>query len=160
MKKLHAILLIVVLSTVALTAPAFTFKAEAQISLAEKDPAGATSTVNTNADTSYHTVELGGQNNNFEWLTFTIKGTKTSGTVAGTVTIWGSNDNSRWYAVYGASTSALADTVTTQNLTDASVDLQFIVNKTRYRYYRIRVITTGTQVSSYDCLLLGRKVPN
>jgi hypothetical protein len=153
MKKFLSLILIV----------AATFTAtnlNAQVTMAETDPAGATSTVNTNADTSYHTIQLAGQTNNHELLTFIIKGTKTSGTVAGTVTLWGSNDNSRWFAVYGASTAALSDTVTTQNLTDASVDLSFHVNKTRFRYYRIRVITSGTQVSAYDCTVLGRKVPN
>lgn len=153
MKKFIAFLSIVLFSALA-------FTAQAQITLTEKDPAGATSTVNTNADTSYHSVDLGGQNNNFEYLTFSIKGTKTSGTVAGAITLWGSNDNSKWFAVYGASTSQMADTVTTQSLSDGDNDKIFIVNKTRFRYYRVRVITTGTQVSAYDCLMLGRKVPN
>jgi len=150
MKKLFSLILLVGLA----------FYAGAQQTLTQTDPAGASATVNTNADTSYHTVDLAGQTRNYEWLNFAVKGTKTSGTVAGTVTLWGSMDNSRWYAVYGSSTSALSDTVTTQNLSDASVDLGFFVRNTHFRYYRVRVITTGTQVSSYTCYLLGRKVPN
>lgn len=158
MKKLFSIILLATLTfgTIAFSS----VKAKAQTTMAQTDPAGATSTVNTNADTSYHSITLTGNTNNFNELNFSIKGTKTSGTVAGAVTLWGSVDNSRWFAVYGASTAAMADTVTTQSLTDASVDLQFIVNKTRYAYYRVRVITSGTQVSSYACKLLGRKVPN
>ncbi len=132
---------------------------QAQITMTETDPAGNTSTVNTNADTSYHFADLSGEVNNFDIITITIKGTKTSGTVGGAVTLWGSNDNVRWYPLYGASTSAFADTVTSQALSNGDVDLQFLLNKTRYRYVRTRVITTGTQVSSYDCLLLGRKEP-
>src|SRR5688572_12264323 len=158
MKKLASILLMfsITLAIVSITPN----QAKAQVTMAETDPAGATSTVNTNADTSYHTISLAAQTFNYDVLTFTVKGTKTSGTVAGAVTLWGSNDNTRWYAVYGASTAAFTDTVASQNLTDASVDLAFHVNKTRFRYYRIRVITSGTQVSAYDCLLLGRKIPN
>lgn len=151
MKKLLIILVAII--SVALTS-------SAQTLMPETDPAGATSTVNTNADTSYHTLDMAGNVYNFNLLNFYIKGTKTSGTVAGAVTLWGSNDNSRWFAVYGASTAAMADTVTTQSLTDASVSLQFLVNKTWYRYYRVRVITSGTQVSAYDCYILGRKNPN
>lgn len=138
-----------------------TFTAQAQSTMAETDPSGATSTVNTNGDTSYHTISLAGQTFNYELLTFTIKGTKNSGAISGgAATLWGSNDNSRWYAVYGSSTAAMADTVTSISLTDASVDLQFLVSHTRYKYYRIRIITTGTQSSAYDCLMLGRKVAN
>ncbi len=151
MKKLLSIILLFSLTA---------FAANAQTLLPETDPAGATSTVNTNADTSYHTIDLAGQSRNFEWNSFAIKGTKTSGTVGGAVTLWGSMDNSRWYAVYGY-TNAVADSlITSQALTDASVDLIFHVPQTKFRYYRVRVITSGTQVSAYDCYHLGRKVAN
>lgn len=152
MKKLFSIILLLV----ALTA----FKADAQTTLTQTDPAGASATVNTNADTSYHTIDLAGQTRNYEWLNFAIKGTKTSGTVAGAVTLWGSMDNSRWYAVYGYTNADADSLITSQALTDASVDLVFHVNYTKFRYYRVRVITTGTQVSSYVAYLLGRKVAN
>lgn len=158
MKKLFSIILV---SCLIFCAVAFSaFKADAQTTMAQTDPAGASATVNTNADTSYHLIDLPGQTNNFNTLSFFIKGTKTSGTVAGNVTLWGSADNVRWYPVYGYSTAAMSDTVTTKTLTDGDVDFQFLVRNTFYRYYRIRVITSGTQVSSYVCRLLGRKVPN
>lgn len=150
MKKLLSLILVIV----------FAMAANSQVVMTQTDPAGAAATVNTNGDTSYHKVDLAGQTFNYQYVTITVAGTKTSGTVAGTVTLWGSNDNSRWFAAYGSSTAALSDTVTTQNLTDADNNLQFLVTGTRYRYYRVRVITTGTQVSSYVCRLLGRKVPN
>lgn len=137
-----------------------TFVCEAQVTMTQTDPAGASATVNTNADTSYHSIQLAGQTNNFNTLTFIVKGTKTSGTVGGTVTLWGSNDNSRWFAVYGG-TPAVPDTLlTSQSLSNGDNDLVYLVDKTYFRYYRVRVITTGTQVSSYVCTLLGRKVPN
>lgn len=159
MKKLFSIILLIA-CTFAATIITST-KADAQITLAQTDPAGASATVNTNADTSYHLVDLAGQTNNYNELSFFIKGTKNSGTIStSAATLWGSADNVRWYPVYGASTSAMADTVTTQSIADSDNNLLFIVNKTRYRYYRVRIITTGTQSSSYVCRLLGRKVPN
>lgn len=158
MKKLFSLIVLISLIMGAMLMSAS--KANAQITMAQTDPAGASATVNTNADTSYHTVDLPGQTNNYNTLSFFIKGTKTSGTVAGTVTLWGSADNVRWYPVYGYSTAEFADTITTKSLTDGDVDFAFHVNKTWFRYYRVRVITTGTQVSSYVCRLLGRKVPN
>lgn len=155
MKKLLSILLLVAFVMSA------SISTSAQSLMAETDPAGATSTVNTNGDTSYHTISMPGQTFNYDLLTFTIKGTKLTGTISGgAATLWGSNDNVRWYAVYGSSTAAMADTVTTISLTDASVDLAFHVTKTRFVYYRIRVITTGTQTSGYDCRVFGRKIPN
>lgn len=158
MKKLFAILVLATFTFAFTAAPSISLKA--QTTMTQTDPSGAAATVNTNVDTSYHTVTLAGQTNNYQHLTFTIKGTKTSGTVGGAVTLWGSNDNSRWFAVYGASTAAKSDTVTTQSLSNGDNDLQFLVTGTDYVYYRVRVITSGTQVSSYVCKLLGRKVPN
>lgn len=136
------------------------FVSHSQVTMTQTDPAGASATVNTNADTSYHLVQLAGQTNNFNELTFTLKGTKTSGTVGGTATLWASNDNVRWYAVYGF-TPAVPDTlITSITLANSDNDGIIIVDKTRFRYYRWRVITTGTQVSSYVGYVLGRKVPN
>lgn len=157
MKKIFSIAILFVLTTSALVLSST--KTSAQSLLPQTDPAGAVSTVNTNGDTSYHSVDLAGNTFNYNTMTFAIKGTKTSGTVAGACTLWGSMDNSRWYPVYGASTNALADTVTTKSLTDGDVDFAFYVRNVWFRYYRVRVITTGTQVSTYAVRLLGRKFP-
>lgn len=150
MKKLFSVILLISLSLGAM----------AQLTMTQTDPAGASATVNTNADTSYHTIDLAGQTKNYEKLLFVIAGTKTSGTVAGNVTLWGSVDNSRWFAVYGG-TNAVPDTsITTQALSDADNNIVFQVDGTRWRYYRVRVITSGTQVSSYVSRLHARKVAN
>lgn len=158
MKKLIPILLMAIfmLATIFFSAT----KAGAQTTLTQTSTAGVAKTTHTNADTSYHSIDLAGNTNNFNILTFTVKGTKTLGTVGGTVTLWGSNDNSRWFAVYGASTAAMSDTVTTQSLADSDNDKVFLVTGTRFRYYRVKVITSGTQVSTYVCKLLARKVAN
>ena len=159
MKKLFSIILLISCTIAVTVAP--TVNVKAQVLMAQTDPAGAAATVNTNADTSYHTVTLTGNTNNFNELTFTIKGTKNSGTIStSAATLWGSADNVRWYPVYGASTAAMADTVTTQSIANSDNDLLFIVQKTRFAYYRVRIITTGTQSSSYVCRVTGRKVPN
>lgn len=151
MKKLLSALVILFLAT----------GVHAQTLMAETDPAGATSTVNTNGDTSYHTITLSGNINNYAILNFSIYGTKLTGTISGgAVTLWGSNDNSHWKAVYGASTAAMADTVTSQSLANSDTNFEFLVTNTWYKYYRVRVITTGTQTSSYDCYLTARKNPN
>lgn len=158
MKKLFSIVLLFTLTFGAVVLSSV--KAKAQTTLTQTDPAGASATVNTNADTSYHKIDLAGNNNNFKYLNFVIKGTKTSGTVAGAVTLWGSVDDSRWFPVYAQTNASSADTTTSIALTDASVDLCFIVSGTKWRYYRVRVITTGTQVSSYVVKLVGRKQEN
>lgn len=151
MKKLLFIILLI---------GAASFVSNGQSIMTQTDPAGASASVNTNADTSYHSVYLPGQTNNFNTITFTLKGTKTSGTVGGTATLWGSNDNVRWVAVYGG-TPAVPDTlVTSVTLTNGDNDINLLVDKTYFSRYRWRVITSGTQVSSYVGYILGRKVPN
>lgn len=137
-----------------------TAKLKAQSTMTQTDPAGASSTVNTNADTSYHTVNLGGQTFNYKYLTIALAGTKTSGTVLGVAYLQGSHDNSRWFSVYASKDGKLADTTTIQGMTDTDNNLLWIVSGTKFRYYRVVVITVGTQVSSYTCRLLGRKVEN
>lgn len=135
---------------------AVSVKAQTTLKILGTDGAVRTG-VHTNSDTTYHWVDLNSEVNNFDILTFVVKGTKASGTVGGAVTLWGSVDNSRWFAVYGASTAAMADTVTTQSLSDANNDKVFLVNKTRFRYYRLRIYSTGTESATYACYLLGRK---
>lgn len=151
MKKfLLSILVIITFATVA----------NSQVLMAQTDPAGSAATVNTNADTSYHTIDLPGQTFNYKYLTFVLKGTKTSGTVLGVANLYGSHDNSRWFPVYASKDGKLADTTTIQGIGDTDADLLWIVQGTKFRYYRVRVITQGTQVSSYICRLLGRKQEN
>jgi len=144
MKKVLSIILVVCIA----------FSLKGQVVMTQTDPAGSVSTVNTNADTSYHKVDLYGQTFNYHFLLVTVAGTKTSGTVAGTAIIQGSLDNSRWFTI--------TDTTGTgsQSLSDGDNDKKWELVDTKYRYYRVRVITTGTQVSSYVCRLLGRKVAN
>jgi environmental stress-induced protein Ves len=110
----------------------------------------ASKNILTNADTSTHQLDLAGQINNFEVITVQVIGTKTSGTVAGTAVLTGSLDGTNYFAV-GADTLTLANVATNSKV--------WQVDKSRYRYYRVKVITSGTQVSSYVCKLFGRKQP-
>ena len=150
MKKLLSLLLVVT----------FAMAANSQVVMTQTDPAGASASVNTNADTSYHKVDLTGQTFNYKYITVALAGTKTSGTVLGIATLWGSHDNSRWFPVYASKDGKLADTTTAQGIGDVDADLLWVVSGTKFRYYRVRVITQGTQVSSYVCRLLGRKQEN
>lgn len=132
-----------------------------QTTMTQTDPAGASATVNTNADTSYHALDLAGNINNFKHITIAVAGTKTSGTVAGTCVPYGSLDGSRWFALYGKTNALMgADTTSSQSLANSDNDITWHFDNTRWRYYRVRVITTGTQVSSYVVRLLGRKDPH
>lgn len=126
----------------------------AQALMSQKSTAGVAKTTHTNADTSYHSIDLAGQTNNFHFFTITLAGTKTSGTVGGSAIVQGSMDNLRWFSVADSSG------VTTQSLADGDNDKKWEYLHTKWRYYRVKVITSGTQVSTYKCWALGRKVPN
>lgn len=133
-----------------------------QLTMTQTDPAGATATVNTNDDTSYHTLDLAGDVYNYDIISIALRGVKNSGTISGGSCVpYGSMDGSNWFQLYGKTNSSMAvDTTSSRTLTDGSHDFVWHFDKTRWRYYRIRVITTGTQSSTYTCRLLGRKVAN
>lgn len=151
MKKLFTFLLTAALAFAFTAAPT---KGHAQSVMTQTSTAGATKSVNTNADTSYHTLDLGGSAFNYRYITIALAGTKTSGTVGGNAIVQASLDNSRWFTIGDSSG------VTTQTLSDGNNDKKWEFNSTKWRYYRVRVATSGTQVSSYVCRLLGRKEPN
>lgn len=148
MKRLSFFLIISAALMLA-TAPAVT----AQSTMAQKSTAGVTKTTHTNADTSYHSIDLGGEATNYDLLTIQLTGTKTSGTVGGTAVPYGSLDNSRWFQLYDK------DSVSSKTLANSNNEFVWQFDKTRFRYYRMIVITTGTQVSAYTNYLLGRKIP-
>lgn len=108
----------------------------------------ASSNTNTNAVSQTHTATLAGEVNNFDIMTIQLVGTKVSGTPGGTAILYGSIDNTNYTAIG-------ADTLTIANQTTNSK--YWTVNKTYYKYYRVVVTTTGTQVSTWVAYLLGRK---
>jgi len=110
----------------------------------------ASSATNTNAVTTTHTITLAGETNNFECLTFELTGTKVSGTPAGTAVLYGSVTGTNYEAI-GADTLTIANQTTNYYV--------WKLDKTRYKYYKVAVVTTGTQVSTWACYLLGRKQP-
>jgi hypothetical protein len=131
-----------------------------QTTMTQTDPAGASASVNTNADTSYHTLDLAGNVYNYRHITIAVAGTKTSGTVAGACVPYGSLDGSRWFPLYGRTPALMgADTTSSQSLSNGDNDIAWHFDYSRWRYYRVRVITSGTQVSSYVVRLQGRKEP-
>ena len=114
------------------------------------NPVSLSDTTNTNAVTKSHIIALPGETNNFEVLTFEVLGTKVSGTVTGTAILYGSVSGAKYTAIG-------ADTLTFTNAT--SPYHHWTVDKTRYKYYKVDVTTSGTQVSYWHCYLLGRKQP-
>ena len=122
--------------------------------MAQTGTTGAVKSTHTNADTSYHKADLVGSPNNYDVLIINLAGTKTSGTVGGTAVPFGSLDNTNWFQLYDK------DSASSQSLADGANLFKWQFDKTRWRYYRIRVYTTGTQVSSYVCKILGRKKAN
>jgi len=108
----------------------------------------ASSNTNTNAVTQTHIATLGGEINNFDIMTIQVIGTKTSGTPAGTAVLYGSVDNSNYVAI-GADTLTIANQTTNSHY--------WYLTKTPYKYYKVAVATTGTQVSTWVAYLLGRK---
>ncbi len=143
------------LSIILIAGLAFGFSAEikAQQVMTQTGTSGASKTTHTNADTSYHKLDLAGSVNNYHHITIAVAGTKTSGTVGGTALLQGSLDNSRWFTVTDTAN------VGSQSLTDGDNNLVWKLSGSAFRYYRVRIYTTGTQVSSYVCRLLGRKYP-
>ncbi len=137
--------------------------ANAQLTMTQTDPSGATSTINTNGDTSYHDLDLAGDIYNFKFINLVLKGTKNSGTISGGTAIpYGSMDGSRWFQLYGKTYNSMAvDTTSSRTLTNGDTDFNWLFTTgSNWRYYRIRVITTGTQTSTYIGYLMGRKEAN
>ena len=132
----------------------FCFAVTAQTTMTQTGTSGAAKTTHTNADTSYHLGTFTGALNNFDVITITMIGTKTSGTVGGTAVPFGSIDGVNWFQLYDK------DSTSSQSLTNGDNLFKWHFDKTRYQYYRIRIYTTGTQVSSYSCKYIGRKIPN
>ena len=152
MKKFIAIFLMFSLTLAAVSI-------QAQTLVTQTSTAGASKTTHTDADTSYHTIDLAGSTNNFAILNFVLKGTKTSGTVGGSAILYASMDNSRWFHV---TPDAGSDTATLAN-GDNNFYWKFTGatgSGAHWRYYRLIVKTSGTQVSTYQVRMLGRKVAN
>lgn len=80
-------------------------------------------------------------------VSFTIRITKISGTVAGSVALQGSNNISKGYATIGT-----ADT-----LVDASQTLNFADVPKKYLYYKILITGTGTMSASYSATAYSSK---
>lgn len=132
----------------------FAINATAQTTMTQTGTSGASKTTHTNADTSFHLATLTGSINNFDVLNINLIGTKVSGTVGGTAVPFGSIDGTNWFQIYDK------DSVSSQSLANGNNLFQWHFDKTRWQYYRIRIYTTGTQVSTYACKIFGRKNPN
>ncbi len=98
----------------------------------------------TNAQSYSDTVTITGPKHN---ITFQVNVIKISGTVAGSINVYGSADG----VTYG--TTAL----TTTALTDATANYLISYTTNAYKKYRIVRATTGTSAASERVYLLYRK---
>jgi hypothetical protein len=90
----------------------------------------------TNADTTTYEVTITG---NKHCISFQTNVTKISGTVAGTINVYGSVDGTNYI------TTAIATAIT---ITDASQVRSFTFSNNAYKKYKLQIITSGTQSCS------------
>jgi len=105
---------------------------------------------NTGTGTNVYEIKSG-----YESLTIQSVVKKTSGTVAGTVTLQGSNDGTNYVTV--AAAYALGSVVTF-TATDVSVQsVQFVVTGNPYKYIRVSYTGSGTMVATLKSYLIAQK---
>jgi len=110
---------------------------------------GSTSDTTVNAATSYVGLSL---SNYYNTVSFQAVVTKISGTVAGTVTLQGSNDGTNYVTV-----SSSYATATTLSCTDQTTNTKmFVVTGSPYKYYRLSYTGSGTMSAT----IKGYCVPN
>lgn len=102
-------------------------------------PLTATKTTLTNADTSYFSAGISGPAN---FVSLQMNITKVSGTVAGNIVIQCSEDAVMW----STATDTAHAAVVTYTVTDGTQTKRWELGPQRARYYRARLITSGTQV--------------
>jgi hypothetical protein len=90
--------------------------------------------------------------------------TRISGTAGGTLLFQGSDDNSNWFTLAnnleGTVSSQYADTATFSSLSSGTSTKDFFYAGTKaykYKYFRIRLITSGTQTGSFAGTTYYRK---
>lgn len=110
---------------------------------------GTTTTVtNTNVQTTYlYSPNLSintGSN------TIQVNASRTSGTLAGSATLYGSLDGINWVA------TALESAV---NFVDGATSIISILTTKRYLYYRLAITTSGTVVAVTEAYILEDKDP-
>lgn len=100
----------------------------------------------TNAQTVTKEVVIAGPKSN---ITFQVNVIKLTGTVAGTIKVFGSTDGT----TYGTTA------VTTTNLTDATANYLIAYTTNSYKKYKVEIATTGTSTASERTYLLYRQQP-
>ena len=99
----------------------------------------------TNTDTTYYNVVIKGAKTN---ITFQVDVLKLTGTVAGTIKVFGSANGTTYE-------TAVATTATT--ITDASVNYVVSFTNNKYQKYQVQVIGSGTNTMSNRLYVLYRQ---
>lgn len=79
---------------------------------------------------------------------FILTVTKISGTVGGTATLQGSHNGTDWAGI-----------VTAYTVTDGTQTKSFDFDRSKYSYYRINVVGTGTMAASIKGTYLAKSLP-
>jgi hypothetical protein len=106
----------------------------------------------TNTGTATSTIKL---EDTHKQVTLQAIVTKTSGTLAGTITLQGSLNDTNYVTI---PTQAVVGAASTYTVTDvATQSVAFIVNNSPYRYFRLSWTGAGTMVGTLRSLSVGKK---
>ena len=130
---------------------AFAFTANAQVVVMKATTGNSSDTV-TNTATETLSAQLNGS---FDVVTVQLTVTKISGTVGGTAILQASLDGTTWTTLNTAAIPQNNDTIT---LTNVSTNSCFwVIEPSKYLYYRVSVTGTGTMAARVAAKLLSRK---
>jgi hypothetical protein len=106
----------------------------------------------TNTGTDYVSLTLNGW---YQTVSIQVRCTKLSGTIAGTVTLQGSNDGTNFVTVNTAYTQGVSSTLTcTNQTTNTKV---FVVIGAPYKYYRLSWTGSGTMAGTLRGYVFAQK---
>jgi hypothetical protein len=130
---------------------AFAFTANAQVVVMKATTGNSSDTV-TNTATETLSAQLNGS---FDVVTVQLTVTKISGTVGGTAILQASLDGTTWTTLNTAAIPQNNDTITLTNVTTNSCF--WVIEPSKYLYYRVSVTGTGTMAARVAAKLLSRK---
>lgn len=124
-------------------------------------PQTMTGTGDTVTNTGTKTLTYTMTTNNHNMVSIHLSVSRISGTLAGTATLYGSNNDSTWYAI---PTEKVNDTVGVNyntsdvlTLTNAAVEKIWVVSPAVYKKYKVSVTGSGTMSARVAAILIGFK---
>jgi len=130
---------------------ALAFSANAQV-VAMKATTGNTSDTVTNTGTEVLSAQVNGYN---KVVTVQVLITRLSGTLAGNVVLQGSLDGTTYTTLTQVAQPSNNDTVTLTNV--AATSCIYVIEPSKYLYYRVSVTGSGTMTARISAKIMGRK---